>query len=115
MLHHVPERHRAFRDRLRRVAGLLGYGALQPGVLIAVADRAADLDAALGEVPAGAEVRHARLALDAPDAACRGVARLGPARHSPPTCAPTTAPWPPPSPSPTTRRPPPRPSTGSRP
>ena len=67
VLHHVPERHRAFRDRLRRVAGLLGYGALQPGVLIAVADRAADLDAALGEVPAGAEVRHARLTLDAPD------------------------------------------------
>jgi len=55
VLHHVPERHRAFRDRLRRVAGLLGYGALQPGVLIAVADRAADLDAALGEVTAGAE------------------------------------------------------------
>ncbi|WP_433782234.1 hypothetical protein ACQPX6_20290 [Actinomycetospora sp. CA-101289] len=63
VLHHVPERERAFRDRLRRVAGLLGYGSVQPGVLIAVADRGADLDAALGPVPAGAAVRHARLVL----------------------------------------------------
>lgn len=67
LLHHVPERHRAFRDRLRRVAGLLGYGALQPGVLIALADRSADLDAALGQVPPDAEVRHARLTLAGPD------------------------------------------------
>jgi phenylacetic acid degradation operon negative regulatory protein len=67
VLHHVPERERAFRDRLRRVAGLLGYGPLQPGVLVALHDRRGDLDAALGPVPAGAAVRHARLALDPAD------------------------------------------------
>ncbi|MHC1561266.1 PaaX family transcriptional regulator C-terminal domain-containing protein [Actinomycetospora sp. C-140] len=67
VLHHVPERERAFRDRLRRVAGLLGYGSLQPGVLVAAADRWAELEAALGPVPPDAVVRRARLALDARD------------------------------------------------
>jgi phenylacetic acid degradation operon negative regulatory protein len=68
LLHHVPERERAVRDRLRRVAGLLGYGPLQPGVLIALHDRRDDLDAALGPLPAGAVVRHTRLELDDADA-----------------------------------------------
>ena len=63
LLHHVPERERAFRDRLRRVAGLAGYGPLQPGVLVAPSDRAARVTAALGPVPATASVRFARLTL----------------------------------------------------
>lgn len=64
LLHHVPERDRAFRDRLRRVAGLRGYGPLQPGVLVAPSDRSGEVDAALGPVPPDAVVRHARLTLD---------------------------------------------------
>ncbi len=69
LLHQVPERHRAYRDRLRRLAGFVGYAPMQPGVLIAVADRADELAEVLDDVPPGAAVHRARLGMDADDAA----------------------------------------------
>ena len=43
LLFTVPEAQRAFRDKLRRQARLLGYGLLQPGLLIAATDRYEEL------------------------------------------------------------------------
>lgn len=67
LLYQVPESHRPFRDALRRAAVGLGYGLLQQGVLIAMADRTAEL--ALGEAPADAQLFVTRLAMDDADAA----------------------------------------------
>ncbi|WP_337832309.1 hypothetical protein [Pseudonocardia sp. TMWB2A] len=69
LLHAVPEQERAYRDRLRRTAVLAGYGVLQPGVLIAVADRGADLAEVLADAPPGARVTVAGLAVDTAEAA----------------------------------------------
>lgn len=68
LLHHVPEAHRAYRDRLRRAAVLVGYGAPQPGLLISVGDRSAALADVLADAPAGASVRPVTLGLDVDDA-----------------------------------------------
>lgn len=53
LVYDVPERHRAYRDRLRYVADAAGYGLLRPGVLISPEDRLDRLTRVLGEHPAG--------------------------------------------------------------
>jgi phenylacetic acid degradation operon negative regulatory protein len=69
LLFTVPERHRAYRDRLRRIALFVGYGLMQPGVLISVSDRAEQLAEVLAERPDDARITHATLALDTAEAA----------------------------------------------
>jgi phenylacetic acid degradation operon negative regulatory protein len=69
LLHHIPEQHRAFRDRLRRTAALSGFGLLGPGILISTRERWADLAAVLDLAPADAVLYQARLALEEADAA----------------------------------------------
>ena len=63
----VPERHRSFRDRLRRSAQLLGYVTLQPGLLIAATDRHEELTGLLPPRPAGSQVLRTRLAFSPED------------------------------------------------
>jgi phenylacetic acid degradation operon negative regulatory protein len=63
----VPERHRSFRDRLRRSAQLLGYVTLRPGLLIAATDRYAELTGLLPPRPAGSQVLRTRLAFSPED------------------------------------------------
>lgn len=67
LLFTVPERHRAFRDQLRRLARLLGYALLQPGLLIAATDRYEELAALLPASPPGSQVRRASLAFSVDD------------------------------------------------
>lgn len=53
VVYDVPERHRAYRDRLRYVADAAGYGLLRPGVLISPEDRLDRLTGGLGKHPPG--------------------------------------------------------------
>jgi phenylacetic acid degradation operon negative regulatory protein len=69
LLYQIPERHRAFRDLLRRTGQLVGYGLLQQGVLISPSDRREHLAQVLAGTPAGAQVHFARLEMATPDAA----------------------------------------------
>ena len=69
LLFAVPESRRAYRDRLRRIATYVGYGVLQPGVLISVPDRAAELAGVLSECPADARVTRATIGMDVGEAA----------------------------------------------
>lgn len=69
LLYQVPEEHRPFRDALRRTAVLTGYGQLQPGVLIALADRTEHLAEVLDRRPDGARIQPARLAFSPEEAA----------------------------------------------
>jgi phenylacetic acid degradation operon negative regulatory protein len=69
VLYQVPERHRAFRDLLRRTGHFVGYGLLQQGVLISPADRRDRLAQVLARTPRDAQVHFARLHLDTADAA----------------------------------------------
>jgi phenylacetic acid degradation operon negative regulatory protein len=75
VLYEVPEQDRAFRDRLRRTAQLLGYATLRPGLLIATTDRWAELGTLLPSQPAGSQVFKVRIALD-PDDSRAVAARL---------------------------------------
>lgn len=68
VLYQVPERHRPFRDALRRAAQMAGYGLLTNGVLIAVADRGADLAGLLESQPADAQVWLTTLGMGEVDA-----------------------------------------------
>lgn len=65
VLHETPERARAFRDKLRRTAQLLGYATLRPGLLIATSDRHADLAALLPARPPGSQLLQVQLTLGA--------------------------------------------------
>jgi phenylacetic acid degradation operon negative regulatory protein len=67
VLFSVPERHRSFRDRLRRSAQLLGYVTLRPGLLIAATDRYEELTGLLPPRPAGSQVLRTRLAFSPED------------------------------------------------
>lgn len=67
LLYEIPETHRAFRDQLRRVAHLAGYGILRPGLLIAPTDRSTELAATLEHTPAQAQVLQARVQLSVED------------------------------------------------
>jgi phenylacetic acid degradation operon negative regulatory protein len=65
ILHETPEQARAFRDKLRRTAQLLGYATLRPGLLIATTDRQAELAALLPARPAGSQLLQVQLTLGA--------------------------------------------------
>ncbi|RZT87964.1 PaaX family transcriptional regulator [Pseudonocardia sediminis] len=69
LLFAVPESRRPYRDRLRRVASLVGYGQLQAGVLISVGDRSAQIAEVLAECPDDARVTRATISLDTAEAA----------------------------------------------
>ncbi len=64
----TPERHRAFRDRLRRSARMLGYAPLRGGLLIAPTDRSAELQSLLRDPPLHALLLAARIGLAPGDA-----------------------------------------------
>ncbi len=73
LLYSIPERHRAFRDRLRRSAQLVGYATLRPGLLLASSDRWDDLAVVLEHPPHGSQLLRARVELSDDDS--RRVAR----------------------------------------
>jgi phenylacetic acid degradation operon negative regulatory protein len=68
LLYEVPETHRPFRDRLRRLARLSGYAPLRSGLLIAPTDRTVELAAVLYDTPPQAEVLTLWVELSLPDA-----------------------------------------------
>jgi phenylacetic acid degradation operon negative regulatory protein len=67
VLFSVPERYRAYRDRLRRTAQLLGYVTLRPGLLIATTDRYDELVTLLPARPGGSQLLRLTLAFSADD------------------------------------------------
>ncbi|MGI8712270.1 MAG: PaaX family transcriptional regulator C-terminal domain-containing protein [Solirubrobacteraceae bacterium] len=67
VLYMVPERHRAFRDRLRICARLLGYVRLRPGLVIATTDRCGELISLLPPPPPGSQMLSVRLTLSVQD------------------------------------------------
>jgi phenylacetic acid degradation operon negative regulatory protein len=69
VLYQVPERHRAFRDLLRRTATSHGYNLLQQGVLICTVDRRDHLADVLAHAPRAANVHFGQLHMDVKDAA----------------------------------------------
>jgi phenylacetic acid degradation operon negative regulatory protein len=69
LMYQVPEAHRAYRDRLRRIAQLVGYGLMQQGVLIAPQDLSGHIAAVLAEAPRGCQIQQAAIGLPAADAA----------------------------------------------
>lgn len=73
LLHQVPEDQRAYRDRLRRHARFVGYGTMQPGVLVCAENRADRLGPVLDPRPPGAVVHTGWLSMD--DEQARDVAR----------------------------------------
>jgi phenylacetic acid degradation operon negative regulatory protein len=77
LLFQVPEAQRAYRDRLRRLALLVGYGILQPGVLISTRDRAGQLAGVLADCPDGAHVRRATIGMETGEAALSAAAAWG--------------------------------------
>jgi phenylacetic acid degradation operon negative regulatory protein len=69
VLYQVPERHRAYRDELRRAGQLVGYGLLQQGLLISPTDRLDRLRPVLAKAPREAQVQVAQLHMATTDAA----------------------------------------------
>jgi phenylacetic acid degradation operon negative regulatory protein len=69
VMYRVPEAHRAYRDRLRRIAQLVGYGLMQQGVLIAPRDLSGHIAAVLAEAPPGGQIQQAAIRLPTADAA----------------------------------------------
>lgn len=69
LLYQVPEIHRPYRDRLRRIALLVGYGLMQQGVLIATRDRSPQLAGVLAEAPPDCRIQIATIGLPTRDAA----------------------------------------------
>lgn len=69
LLYQVPEVDRAYRNRLRRRAAAVGYGVLQPGVLIATEDRSGEVADVLAARPAAAHLHHVRIAMGVDEAA----------------------------------------------
>lgn len=67
ILYEVPEPARAFRDRLRRTAQLLGYATLRPGLLVATTDRWAELASLLPGQPPGSQVLQLQVRLGEAD------------------------------------------------
>jgi phenylacetic acid degradation operon negative regulatory protein len=63
ILYEIPEPARAFRDRLRRTAQLLGYATLRPGLLVATTDRWAELASLLPGQPAGSQMLQVQVRL----------------------------------------------------
>jgi phenylacetic acid degradation operon negative regulatory protein len=69
LMYQVPEAHRAYRDRLRRISQLVGYGLMQQGVLIAPRDLSGHIAAVVAEAPPGCQIQQATIGLPAADAA----------------------------------------------
>lgn len=69
VLYQVSERHRSFRDLLRRTGQLTGYGLLQQGVLICPTDRRDRLAPALDQAPDDARIYFTQLHMDTANAA----------------------------------------------
>ena len=68
ILYEVPEPARAYRDRLRRIAQLLGYATLRPGLLVATTDRWAELIGLVPEEPPpGSQLLRVQIRLDDTD------------------------------------------------
>lgn len=67
VLYEIPEPARAFRDRLRRTAQLLGYVTLRPGLLVATTDHWTDLTSMLSDQPPGSQVLRVQIRLDDAD------------------------------------------------
>jgi phenylacetic acid degradation operon negative regulatory protein len=68
ILHEIPEPARAYRDRLRRTARLLGYATLRPGLLVATSDRWAELAGLIPEPPPeGSQLLRVQIRLEAAD------------------------------------------------
>jgi phenylacetic acid degradation operon negative regulatory protein len=68
ILYEIPEDARAYRDRLRRTAQLLGYATLRPGLLVATSDRWAELAGLLpDQPPPGSQLLRVQIRLDEAD------------------------------------------------
>jgi phenylacetic acid degradation operon negative regulatory protein len=68
ILHEIPEHARAYRDRLRRTAQLLGYATLRPGLLVATSDRWAELAGLVPEPPPpGSQLLRVQIRLEPAD------------------------------------------------
>jgi phenylacetic acid degradation operon negative regulatory protein len=68
ILYEVPEPARAYRDRLRRTAQLLGYATLRPGLLVATSDRWDELAGLVPEKPPpGSQLLRIQIRLEAAD------------------------------------------------
>jgi phenylacetic acid degradation operon negative regulatory protein len=72
LLYSIPERHRAYRDALRRFATLAGYGQLRPGLLVSPWTGQFPLERILDRAPAGSHTL--RLQLQVPRERAREVA-----------------------------------------
>ncbi|MGH9129693.1 MAG: PaaX family transcriptional regulator C-terminal domain-containing protein [Acidimicrobiales bacterium] len=69
IVYEVPETERAFRDRLRRSAQLLGYASLRPGLMVSASDSWEDLMSVLSPPTNGCQLYRAQLALSESDSA----------------------------------------------
>ena len=68
ILYEIPEDDRAYRDRLRRTAQLLGYATLRPGLLVATSDRWAELDGLVSDRPSpGSQLLRVQIRLGEAD------------------------------------------------
>ncbi|MGH3204788.1 MAG: PaaX family transcriptional regulator C-terminal domain-containing protein [Streptosporangiaceae bacterium] len=67
ILYEIPEPARAFRDRLRRTAQLLGYATLRSGLLVATTDRWAELASLLPGQPDGSQLLQVQVRLGEAD------------------------------------------------
>jgi phenylacetic acid degradation operon negative regulatory protein len=72
VLYSIPERHRAYRDSLRRFATLAGFGLLRPGLLVSPWIGRFPLDKLIDRAPAGSNIL--RLELQVPRDRAREVA-----------------------------------------
>jgi phenylacetic acid degradation operon negative regulatory protein len=61
ILYSVPERHRAYRDALRRFATLAGFGLLRPGLLVSPWVGRFPIDRVVNRAPAGSHILQLQL------------------------------------------------------
>lgn len=72
LLYSIPERHRAYRDSLRRFATLAGFGLLRPGLLVSPWQGRYPLETLVKRAPAGSQILQ--LQLQVPRESAREVA-----------------------------------------
>ena len=61
LLYSIPERHRAYRDTLRRFATIAGYGLLRPGLLVSPWKDRIPLERIINRAPAGSHILQLQL------------------------------------------------------
>jgi phenylacetic acid degradation operon negative regulatory protein len=61
LLYSIPERHRAYRDTLRRFATIAGYGLLRPGLLVSPWKDRIPLERIINRAPAGSHILELQL------------------------------------------------------